>query len=206
MCSRKCGTGLKRIVALSVLLVLLVGSLSAAWPWAWGKSEPEPPVVEKIVTVYVEKPIPAGMMLLEERLWNELKATLTAREKALADLKTSYEKELKVLNDKIASLTALSPISTEMYNGLMVDLEAKTLESQAYYEQTLASPNKLGGMIGASGLYRFADGKTGAEIEMGIRWDKVVLKVGVGYIPDAWELRLPALNELTGKVGLMYTF
>jgi hypothetical protein len=190
MCSRKCGTGLKRIVVLSVLLVLLVGSLSAAWPWAWGKEAVEPQVVEKIVTVYVEKPIPAGMVLLEESLWTELKAQLTARETALTDLKTSYEAELKTLKNEIATLQVLSPISTEVYDEAIAE----------------ESPNKLGGMVGASALYRMADGKIGAELEAGIRWDRLTFKVGAGYIPDTWEVRVPALDELTIKAGMMLSY
>lgn len=197
MCSRKCGTGLKRIVVLLLLSVLVVGSLSAAWPWAWGSKEAEPPQV-----VMTAAPIPAGMMLLEESLWNELKAQLTEREKALEGLKA----ELQTLKTEIATLTALSPISTEMHNGLMVELQAKTEEAETYKQQALAAPNKTGFVAGASGLYRIADGKFGAELELGFRWEQTIFKVGVGYLPDVWALAVPKPGDMIVKAGILHSF
>lgn len=203
MCSRKCGNGVRRIVVLSVLLVLLAGSLFAAWPWAWGSKEAEPVPPQVVMT---EAPIPTGMMLLEESLWNELKAQLSAREKALADLKKSYETELSKLRSEIATLTALSTISTELHNGLIVQLEEKTAEAQEYQRQASEAPNKTGIVVGASGLYRMADSKFGAELELGFRWDRTVFKVGVGYIPDAWALAIPKLDDMIFKAGIVHSY
>jgi hypothetical protein len=210
MCrNRTRGSGLKRIFVLLVLSVFLVGSLSAvSWPWAWGKSEspaPEPMIIQEAV--------PEGMILLEESLWNELKAQLIEREKAQSDLKKSYEAELRKLKAEIATLTALSPISTEMHNALIVEKEAltedlrlKTQESDAYYRRALEAPNKTGFVAGAGATYRIADGKYGAEIELGLRWDRTIFKVGVGYTPNVWAFAVPDPRDLVVKAGILHSF
>ncbi len=210
MCSRKCGTGLKRIFVLLVLSALVVGQLAAvSWPWAWGNKDQSP---QEAITV--EAIVPDDMMLLPKASWNELKAQLTARETAFRDLKASYEAELKTLRGEIATLKALSPISTELHNALIADkeviiadLQARTEEGQAYYQQLLVAQNKkIGGIIGGAATYDIGRARYGAELEMGIRFGDTFFTVGVGYAPDTWKVAVPDPRDLVIKAGVMRQF
>ena len=66
--------------------------------------------------------------------------------------------------------------------------------------------NKIGGMVGAGGTYQICDGKIGAEIEMGARFEKATFKIGLGYMPDVWTFAIPSFDDMTIKAGLQYSF
>ena len=66
--------------------------------------------------------------------------------------------------------------------------------------------NKIGGMVGAGGTYQIRNGKIGAEIEMGARFEKATFKIGLGYMPDVWTFAIPSFDDMTIKAGLQYSF
>ena len=70
----------------------------------------------------------------------------------------------------------------------------------------MARSKKVGGIIGASGLYDIGSAKYGAELEMGVRWGNTFFTVGVGYTPDVWAIAIPNPRDMVVKAGIKHQF
>ena len=205
MCGKKSGRGLKRTAILSLCLVLVATSLTAAsWPWAWAKKESLPQKVDQVLQED----------LSQTESIERLKSLLIEQETELKNLR----QESTALLTEIERLKTLSPISQEAYLAVETALAEevalrKSKETQAleYWQELTVVKAKLekqtwGGMAGGSATYDLDTGKIGAEVTGGISFKKLSLVGGVEWQPEAFTLTIPKITDLKAKIGLQYRF
>jgi len=186
----KSGNGLRKIVILSLLLVLAVGSLNA---WSFGsKKESKSP-----------EETPAQTQL-EQSLLAELQTELDALKQTISNSQETIAKQAAELD----ALKASSTVSAINHDTLKGEYDALLAKYEALVNQPTVKDyvSPWGGIVGAGATYAPTTGRIGAEAEMGVSYKNVTLKTGVEWSPLKFEFVIPKMDDLKFKAGIQYRF
>ena len=182
----KYSRGYGKIVAVSLLLVLVLSPLAASWPFNFGT---------KAKTVAVDSSTMEQLNLLID----QLETQLTEQEQKLSNSNAT----IASLSKELSIVKALLPVSEASY---------KTLKGE--YDRLVAEVAKLeknqksdwGGLVGLGGTYTPSTGQIGAEATVGASYKQWTLTMGVGFQPATWWPIAPTINDLNFKTGLQFSF
>lgn len=226
MCGKKSKRGL-RVIALSLVFLVLALSPLAAWPFSFGKTESTPTQTLQVPsTEDVEQR--QQVALLKQQI-GQLENQLSESQKMLDTLSGNLEKSGVKLNNtqataesllnEIDSLKSFLKASEESrkaleteYDTLLAEYDLKAAESDGYYQDAIdvtAKYNAIKGKqknitttVGTAAVMK--DGKYGIDVTAGVNFGKVGVFGGATYMFGQDSLTKPA--DLMYKAGFAFTF
>lgn len=226
MCGKKSKRGL-RVIALSLVFLVLALSPLAAWPFSFGETESTPTQTLQVPsTEDVEQR--QQVALLKQQI-EQLENQLSESQKMLDTLSNNLEKSGVKLNNTQATAESLlneieslksflkasedsrKALETE-YDTLLAEYNLKASEADGYYQEATAMTAKYNALkgkqksitttVGTAAVMK--DGKYGIDVTAGVNFGKVGVFTGATYMFDEDSLMKPA--DLMYKAGFAFTF
>ena len=234
MCARKSRHGL-RLIAVSFVLLVLVLSPLAAWPFSFGKQEAAPslstsPTYPDLSTELAkERELNASLRTQLKELENQASAS----SKKLETLSTNLEKSGVKLDNTLATAESLlseiytlrslletsenSRIAMENeYDLLWADYQAKVDESNEYFQQATDAAAQYNALQANQPKKRlvtatvgsaavYKNGAWGLDVTAGVNFGPVGVFGGAVYMFDGVDSFMKPA-DLMYKAGLTFTF
>jgi septal ring factor EnvC (AmiA/AmiB activator) len=226
MCGKKSKRG-SRVIALSLVFLVLALSPLAAWPFSFGETESTPTQTLQVPsTEDVEQR--QQVALLKQQI-EQLENQLSESQKMLDTLSNNLEKSGVKLNNTQATAESLlneieslksflkasedsrKALETE-YDTLLAEYNLKASEADGYYQEATAMTAKYKALkgkqksitttVGTAAVMK--DGKYGIDVTAGVNFGKVGVFGGATYMFDEDSLMKPA--DLMYKAGFAFTF
>jgi predicted RNase H-like nuclease (RuvC/YqgF family) len=226
MCGKKSKRGL-RVIALSLVFLVLALSPLAAWPFSFGETESTPTQTLQVPsTEDVEQR--QQVALLKQQI-EQLENQLSESQKMLDTLSNNLEKSgvksnntqatAESLLNEIESLKSFLKASEDSrkaleteYDTLLAEYNLKASEADGYYQEATAMTAKYNALkgkqksitttVGTAAVMK--DGKYGIDVTAGVNFGKVGVFTGATYMFDEDSLMAPA--DLMYKAGFAFTF
>lgn len=234
MCGKKSKHGLRAIVVSFVLLVLVLSPL-AAWPFSFGKQEvqsPSPVQIYQDQSTETEAELLQRVKLLESQL-KESESLRIESSKQLEILSDNLEKSgVKLGNTQATAESLLNEIDTLRrfldsseasrialeieYEALLADYHEKASEANDYFQQASDATAKYNATITSKPKKRlvtasvgsaavYKAGNWGIDVTAGVNFGPVGIFGGAVYMFDG-EDTFTKPGDLMYKAGLMFTF
>ena len=228
MCSKKSKNGLRLIVASCVLLALVLSPL-AAWPFSFGKAATPVETYQVQPSQDASKTQELQALIQSLKLSkSELEAKLTEQQKMLDTLSSNLNASgTQINNTKATAESLLSEIenlklslqSSEAiydalktdYDALALDYDLKVIESDTYFQQATKATEKYNAnkktlwstTVGAAAVIK--GGEYGVDATVGVGYGPITLFGGATYMLGDGPFSFK-LDDLAYKAGLTFTF